>query len=153
MIGIAIYILGFLVLLITTVFYILSGGLPTWLVAYTLPISCIICGGLGGILYCLRAIYLNYSVKKNWAKEWQVWYILRPIASLITGLVSYGFLKSGLLVLEAQTTETSSNFGYYALAFIAGLNVDKFINKVEELAQATWGIEKTRASKESSENK
>jgi hypothetical protein len=151
MIGIAIYILSFLTLLIATIFYILSGGLPTWLIQYTLPISCVICGGLGGVLYCIRAIYLNYSVRKTWATEWQVWYILRPIASLLTGLVSYGFLKSGLLILEAQSTETSSNFGYYALAFVAGLNVDKFISKIEDLAKATWGIEKSRASSSNEE--
>jgi hypothetical protein len=32
------------------------------------------------------------------------------------------------------------------LAFIAGFNVDKFLAKIEDVARAVWGIEKTRAS-------
>jgi len=88
-------------------------------------------------------------VKKQWSNEWYPWYIIRPFVSILTGGVSFLFLKAGLLVLEAQTEASSSNFGFYALAFIAGLNVDKFISKIEDLAQATWGIEKSRASKDS----
>jgi hypothetical protein len=37
--------------------------------------------------------------------------------------------------------------GFYVLAFIAGLNVDKFLSKIEEIAQTTWGIEKSRAAR------
>ncbi|ATZ30282.1 hypothetical protein EC2864350_4874 [Escherichia coli 2864350] len=36
--------------------------------------------------------------------------------------------------------------GFFALAFIAGFNVDKFVAKIEEVAKAVWGIEKTRSS-------
>ena len=36
--------------------------------------------------------------------------------------------------------------GFYALAFVAGMNVDKFVAKIEDIAQATWGIEKSRAN-------
>lgn len=31
-----------------------------------------------------------------------------------------------------------------AVAFIAGLNVDKFTSKLEDLAKAAWGVEKSR---------
>ena len=68
------------------------------------------------------------------------------------GGVSYVFLQAGLLVLDTQTTESSSNLGFYALAYIAGLNVDKFIAKLEQIAESAWGIETSRAGKESNKN-
>jgi len=64
----------------------------------------------------------------------------------VSGGVSYLFLKAGLLILEAEKETDSSNLGFYALAFISGLNVDKFISKIEEIAKATWGIEKSRSA-------
>ncbi len=113
---------------------------------FNLLFECVIIGGIGGILYCLRGVYLNYCVKKNWDNDWIIWYFVRPVVSLISGGVSYLFLKAGLLVLEAKKEMDASNLGFFALAFIAGLNVDKFIAKIEELAKATWGIEKSRSS-------
>jgi len=98
------------------------------------------------VLYCLRGIYLNYCVLKQWSNDWITWYILRPIVSFICGGASYLFLKAGLLVLEAKKEIDASNLGFFAFAFIAGMNVDKFISKIEEIAQATWGIEKSRTS-------
>lgn len=80
------------------------------------------------------------------------WYFVRPIVSVICGAVSYLFLKAGLLILEAKKESDATNFGFFALAFIAGMNVDKFISKIEDLAQATWGIEKSRSAKPQKEN-
>jgi len=65
---------------------------------------------------------------------------------VVCGGVSYLFLRAGLLVLESSTRPNSSELGFYALSFIAGLNVDKFISKIEDIAQAVWGIEKSRTS-------
>lgn len=116
---------------------------------FRLVITCILIGGLGGVLYCLRGAYLNYSVKDQWSDKWIVWYLVRPIVSMICGGVSYIFLKAGLLVLEAQKESDASNLGFYALSFIAGMNVDNFIAKLEDLADATWGIKRSRSSNSS----
>jgi hypothetical protein len=121
---------------------------------YTIPfvsnhqtlIYCIIAGGIGGVLYCLRGVYLNYCVRKNWDKVWHVWYIVRPIVSLISGGVSYIFLQAGLLILESSNKPGASHLAFYAFAFVAGLNVDKFIAKIEDFAHKTWGIEKSRSA-------
>jgi len=43
--------------------------------------------------------------------------------------------------------------GFFALAFIAGFNVDKFVAKIEEVAKAVWGIDRTRSSTITNENK
>lgn len=150
MIGILSYLIAFLLILLVALIYTLSGQLPCWTSDYELPIFCTLSGGFGGVLYCLRGVYLNYSVRKQWDKVWYPWYIIRPIVSMLTGVISFIFLKAGLLVLEARPKDESTFLGFYALAFVAGLNVDKFISKIEDLAQATWGIERSRSSKQDS---
>lgn len=114
--------------------------------AIQLALYCGICGGIGGVTYCLRGIYLNACVFDRWTEKWLPWYFIRPLVSFICGIVSYIFLKSGLIVLEAQQGDHSTNLAFYALAFIAGLNVDKFIEKLEDIAQVTWGIKKSRVA-------
>jgi len=111
-----------------------------------LSVYCGISGGIGGITYCLRGIYLNACVFKRWDDDWLPWYFIRPIVSFICGVVSFLFLKAGLIILEASQKASASNLAFYALAFIAGLNVDRFIEKIEELAQAAWGIRRSRTS-------
>ena len=127
--------------------------LPDWLLKYMLVIKCSFIGAVGGILYCLRAVYLNKCVRKSWDKEWQVWYYLRPITSAISGFVSFIFLKAGLLVLEAKPEPDAIPYGYLAIAFIAGYNVDNFMKKIESIASATWGIEKSRSTNIDSDDK
>lgn len=117
-----------------------------------LPLYCGICGGIGGITYCLRGMYINACVFDRWTEKWLPWYFIRPLVSFICGVVSYVFLKSGLIVLEAQQSEHPTNLAFYALAFIAGLNVDKFIEKLEDIAQVSWGIKKSRISSKDGEN-
>jgi len=113
---------------------------------FRIGLTCTIIGGLGGCLYCLRAVYLNADVRNQWSSQWHIWYYLRPLVSLGCGGVSYLFLRAGLLVLESGTKPDASEIGFYALAFIAGFNVDKFIKKLEDVSEAVWGIEKSRAS-------
>ncbi|WP_244137032.1 hypothetical protein [Burkholderia pyrrocinia] len=62
-------------------------------------------------------------------------------------------MKAGLLVLESHTSEGATELGFYALAFVAGLNVDKFVAKIEGVAHAVWGIEKSRSASSTEENK
>jgi hypothetical protein len=92
-------------------------------------------------------------LKKQWDSIWSPWYYIRPVLSSICGAISYIFLKAGLLVLEATQQENQNLLGFYALAFIAGLNVDKFISKLEDIAHATWGIEKSRSNSNNQEKK
>lgn len=122
--------------------------MPSWAFSLGLVFPCALLGGIGGVVYCLRGIYLNACVRKSWDDQWQPWYYLRPIVSHLCGAISFIFLKAGLLVLEVQSKENSTELGFLALALIAGLNVDKFVSKIEDIAQATWGIEKTRTAKD-----
>lgn len=147
MIGIVTYLLAFLVADISTWALLQQGLFPNSVSDLELLFQCILIGGIGGAIYCLRAVYLNACVRKNWDKEWHPWYFIRPVVSLISGGISWLFLKAGLLVLDAAQPADSSNLGFLALAFIAGYNVDKFMSKLEQISEATWGIEKSRSSK------
>lgn len=129
------------------------GMLPDWMELYSLAYKCSLIGSLGGVVYCLRAVYLNRCVKGRWNSDWNVWYYLRPIVSGIVGLVAFVFLNAGLLVLDAPSEGYSSPYGFLALSFIAGLNVDRFLVKLEEIAKASWGVRPSRASEESLENR
>lgn len=113
--------------------------LPPALIQYKLLIACSLAGGFGGVVYCLRGVYLNKCVHKRWDKDWIPWYFIRPIVSILMGGVAYVMLKAGLLVLEAAPEDGSSHFGFIALAFVAGLNVDRFLEKIEDVAQSIWG--------------
>lgn len=141
-----IYLIFMLILYISTGVTILYGNIFQLPDSIELIVLCGLVGGIGGITYCLRGVYLNASVYNRWSTVWIPWYFLRPIVSIITGAVSCLFLQAGLIVLEATKTTSSTHLVYYALAFIAGLNVDKFIQKIEEIAEVTWGIKKSRTS-------
>jgi hypothetical protein len=125
---------------------VLSGSLPEWAMRYDRIFLCGLTGGVGGIVYCMRGVYLNACVRKTWDTTWLPWYFIRPITSVICGFVSYALLKAGLLLLDSTPRPDSNSLGFYVLAFVAGLNVDKFVAKIENLALTTWGIEKSNAS-------
>lgn len=121
---------------------------PLWLTDELRTVTaCILFGGLGGVAYCLRGVYLNACVRKQWDLCWLPWYYVRPILSLVFGGVSYLFVKSGLLLLGVTNDTGASPLGIWALAFLAGLNVDKFLAKIEAVGETVWGIAPSRQSK------
>lgn len=119
------------------------GNVPSWLAYYQLAINCILVASMAGVLYCIRAVYTNYSARNTWEKRWELWYYLRPLASAIAGLVAFIFLKAGIAVLEASQTGEAGMYGYMAFAFIAGYNVDRFLRKIEDLAKSKFGVEQS----------
>lgn len=122
--------------------------MPAWWIAHAITIACAAMGLIGGSLYCLRGVYLNICVFDRWDSKWHIWYFIRPCASLVSGFLSYIFLKAGLLVLEAASKPEAVPYGYLAIAFIAGYNVDNFLKKLEEVASTVWGINKSRSADE-----
>jgi len=146
---IIIYLCAWLSMLAVLWSFDLRGLLPSWFVQYRLAYLCFIIGSLGGTVYCLRAVYLNRCVKEDWNNNWTVWYLLRPLVSGLVGAIAYVFLKAGLLVLDAGSSDQSSSYGFLALSFIAGLNVDRFLVKLEDVAQVSWGVKPSRTSERS----
>ena len=140
------YLLAFCVACSAYLVFALLGHIGQSLEPIRIGLACCCTGGVGGVLYCLRAVYLNRSVRNQWSPQWHWWYFLRPLTSFICGGASFLFLRAGLLVLESKTQGDASEIGFYALAFVAGLNVDKFVAKIEGVAHAVWGIEKSRSA-------
>lgn len=143
---IAIIIYQLVLLVICGIVYNLQHlfSLPDWYLSGLLFVKSGVLGAIGGLLYCMRGIYLNKCVRKTWSEEWYVWYYLRPIISFISGFISAIILKAGLLLLEASSDPNTIPYGFLALAFIAGYNVDNFMKKIESIAHTAWGIEKSR---------
>jgi len=136
-------------LAVTGAFTAIALGYVTWLDGdLKIVAACILFGGLGGVTYCLRGVYINACLRKQWDVDWLPWYLLRPIVSMILGGVSYLFVKSGLLLLGAtQDPIEGSQLGILAVAYIAGLNVDRFLAKIEDIGSTVWGVEPSRQSK------
>jgi len=129
------------------VFASIALGQAPWLDGdLKIVVFCILFGGLGGVTYCLRGIYLNACVRKQWDVGWLPWYLLRPVVSLVLGGVSY-LLPNRALTLGATQDEAGSQLGVWAMSFIAGLNVDRFIAKIEDIGSTVWGVEPSRQSK------
>jgi hypothetical protein len=127
--------------------WLVLGGAPWLPDSLKTATYCLIFGGIGGCVYCLRGVYLNAAVHKRWDKSWLIWYFVRPVVSTALGGISYLFVKSGLLLLGASQDPSSSELGIWALAFLAGLNVDKFLAKIEGIGFSVWGVELSRQSK------
>ncbi|MDV6315728.1 hypothetical protein [Idiomarina sp. HP20-50] len=145
------FLLLCLILILVGFIKIELSSLPEYLLSAELAIRCGMISALGGVLYCLRSVYLNRCVRNRWSTEWEVWYYLRPITSSICGVVAYLFLKAGLIILNASDVASGEgHFGYLALAFLAGLNVDKFVERIEEVGKSIFGIDKSRNAKNSS---
>ncbi len=58
-------VIGYLIVFVATLGSLwileLRSLLPPWIVPYLLVYNCVLMGGLGGVVYCLRAVYLNRS--------------------------------------------------------------------------------------------
>ncbi|BDM63448.1 hypothetical protein NFHSH190041_09000 [Shewanella sp. NFH-SH190041] len=107
-----------------------TNAVPPWAVSSKQVIGCVLVATTGGVLYCLRAVYLNYSVRKQWDAVWVVWYLFRPFASGLMGYVTYLVISAGLFAVGSTSVEHPEKL-LYALSFFAGLNVDGFLKKFE----------------------
>ena len=112
----------------------------------------ILLGLIGGCTYCIRGLYIQYCAKKVWDNRWILWHISKPFISAISGGVSLIFIKAGLLVFNGET-EIQRLYGVYSLSFIAGLNVDNFMNKIESVFKEISGIRESNLSREKDNRK
>ena len=141
------YLLAWIVILAILLFVNLIGLFPAWLAQYALVYQCAIISGTGGVIYCFRGIYTNYcGIGKEWDGTWDTWYYLRPVVSLLMGPVAYIFLNAAGKILDMEKIPGSSPYGFLVVAFIAGYNVDGFLQKVERIALSQMGVKPTRVA-------
>lgn len=124
----------------------LSGQLPDWFPSSSLALKCVLIGGVGGIFYCLRSVYVHWCILKDWDICWTPWYYIRPLVSSIAGGISWLFIQSGLLILNAIQKTDMGIYGFLALSFIVGYNVDRSMARLEKIAESVWGIKASRSS-------
>jgi len=83
-------------------------------------IYCGLMGGVGGITYCLRGIYLNACVFKQWDKQWLPWYFIRPLVSVICGTVSWLFQKGRIICTRSAADRSSNKLRILCTCFCSG---------------------------------
>lgn len=102
----------------------------------------ILFGLLGALVHCLRAIYIHRSIRNDWDDRWIIWYYLRPVVGGVMGLVSFVFIKAGLIVFASESSPPgNARIAYMAVAFLGGFNVRNFLQKIEDVSRSVLGIE------------
>jgi hypothetical protein len=134
------YLLILSLIIVIAAVLILSKKINLNLILLETASYCFLFGSIGGIVQCFRGYYLHTALFKDWDDDWNVWYYLRPIVSGILGFISLVFIKAGLFVFSSEGG--SNLMAYLAIAFIAGYNVQNFLNKLEEVSKTTLGIHK-----------
>ncbi|MGF3087757.1 hypothetical protein V6B12_014200 [Vibrio anguillarum] len=128
--GVGAYLLSLLIVSIWVWYLTGKDDASKWVVSIKPIIECVLVAVSGGVLYCLRAVYLNYSQRKQWDSVWLVWYLFRPITSGLMGYVTYLVITAGLVAVGSTSAEHPETL-LYALSFFSGLNVDGFLKKFE----------------------
>lgn len=146
LVRVTVYLVIWLFVLSGSFFYLKFGSAPNYFSNFETLLGCILIGGIGGNVYCLRAIYLQACVKKEWDENWIVWYLLRPLLSIVVGGISYLFIKAGLVLFNSSGQSEINQLSIWSLAFLSGLNVDNFIKKIESIGETVWGISPSRVS-------
>jgi drug/metabolite transporter (DMT)-like permease len=148
--GVIAYLLFLLVAGVVGASWLETSGLQTSNAGKFVLLACVLSGLAGGLVNCLRAVYLNACVRENWDSAWHAWYVVRPILSAIMGAVAYLFIRAGLFVFGGQEElKQWSIYGYLAVCFIAGYNVQRFLEQLEAISEALFGIKKKSTPQDS----
>ncbi|MUK76689.1 hypothetical protein GNP84_07185 [Aliivibrio fischeri] len=139
------YLIALLILPLIYFIAASKGALPDWVKVNQLIVECVLFGLTGGVTYCLRAVYLNKCVRKQWDTNWVTWYFLRPLVSLILGGITFFVLQIGLVTVGVKEAANPQHL-FYVIAFFAGLNVDGFLKKFEGQISKSVGVSKSRQS-------
>lgn len=139
------YLIALLILPLIYFIAASKGALPDWIKVNQLIVECVLFGLTGGVTYCLRAVYLNKCVRKQWDTNWVTWYFLRPLVSLILGGITFFIFQIGLVTVGVKEAE-NPEYLFYVIAFFAGLNVDGFLKRFEGQISKNVGVSKSRQS-------
>jgi hypothetical protein len=110
--------------------------------------ACLIAAFGGGLVNCGRAIYLNACVRRKWDRAWHPWYYVRPVLSAMIGVVAFAFIRAGLFVFGGGEVGKGSVWAFVAIAFIAGYNVQRFLEQLEAISELAFGIKKKSTPQE-----
>lgn len=123
-------------------------GSSMWFPMHQLPLQSMLTGAVGGVSYCMRAVYINRCVKNKWDSRWWPWYIVRPLLGSLVGVVAFLLLSAGLFVFGGAHESPTHSYGTLILSWVAGYNVDGFLSRVERMAQFSWRISPSQLAKD-----
>ena len=113
-----------------------------------------ISSGFGGVLHCIRSFYYHVSDSEDFKSKWTLWYIFRPILSVIIGIFSYFMIKGGFLFLNSNYKSNDSHelMFYSGLAFIIGIHFSDVMDKLHQISKVIFNpnshlAEKTNGKK------
>ena len=89
-------------------------GVPTTsvVISQAMPfLSTLFWGGLGGTIGALWSLWYHISERRDFDREYNIWYLTQPIMGMVLGGLVYLLFATGLLVLQANTQATSESLG------------------------------------------
>jgi hypothetical protein len=112
------------------------GELPSFIVIGDLW-NTSVWGSVGGVMGALYSLYWHAAHKKDFDKQYIMWYIVQPVIGVIIGAAIYIFFGAGLINVigeSASGAQTPLDLFPYAVAWLAGFRqrfilelVDRFI--------------------------
>jgi hypothetical protein len=103
-------------------------------------------GGLGGAIYSSFGLNTHLFKEDFDGEKFIWWYIFRPIASGIMGIFAIFFFAGGFMAVSGMTASAltdicahpNSIMFYCAFAFLAGYACNKFIKKIDVIAEVIF---------------
>jgi hypothetical protein len=89
-------------------------------------------GALGALVHTLRSLYW-YVGNRALKYAWVPMYVMTPMVGLTLGLVFYLVFRGGLFSSQA-TVQTTSPFGFAAMAALVGMFSDQAAEKLKQAA-------------------
>lgn len=93
-------------------------------------------GALGSLMHALRSLYW-YTGNRKMIWSWVAFYILLPVTGGILATIFYFVIRGGFFSSTAQF-ETTSPFGFTALAALVGLFSPQATLKLKEIAETVF---------------
>lgn len=89
-------------------------GVPptSLIISQAMPfLSTLFWGGLGGTIGALWSLWYHVSERRDFDREYNIWYLTQPIMGMVLGGLVYLLFATGLLVLQAGAQNSSESLG------------------------------------------
>ena len=95
-------------------------------------------GIIGACVFSLFAVSHHLGADKDFSKDWQAWYLLRPLIGGGLALVFYFLLRGGVLSIGANLSNLNL-VGVAAVSALVGMFAEHAMHKLQDLADTLFG--------------
>ena len=134
-IGFYLLLVLFILCAIPTATYWYADQIPSERIKYMLFLGA--SGGIGGTLYAIRALYTHVG-NRDYVNNYDWWYILRPVISILIGVFTYFMLAGGLIAVSQNPDFGKGIIFYCGLSFLAGYSLNQFLEKLKDLSKTIF---------------